>query len=340
MKAFNPLSPTFFTLFTHLLLCQAICYYPSGDVAPQDLPCNDEAGQAACCGPAYVCLSNGICMSSGLEKQLPNQALYVRGSCTDKDWRSSKCPSFCVDPAKGHKLDGGIGIKKCPNRSDDTYHCDDGQPFDCDLLDNVLSFQGTPTVMTTIGVARSTTQLSTTTTTTTTSSLSSATTTLSSSTTPSPTPNSKPTSDPSNSVTANVAPAESSSSPGSSPQPSDSQPSNGLIIGLAVAVPSGVLGLAAAGLTFFWSRRKLKRAANARTQGTTTTNNSGMEQAPAKMDGPPVPGYINGYNMYHHHYKPPEPGLAVAEAWVPPTELPGGTGVNPVAWELPGGNRY
>jgi hypothetical protein len=81
-------------------------------------------------------------MSSGLEKQLPNQALYVRGSCTDKGWRSSKCPSFCVDPSKGDKLDGGIGIKKCPNRNDDTYYCDDGQPFDCDSLDNVLSFQG------------------------------------------------------------------------------------------------------------------------------------------------------------------------------------------------------
>ncbi|KAK4233538.1 hypothetical protein C8A03DRAFT_38742 [Achaetomium macrosporum] len=324
MKAFNPFASSSLVLFTHILLCHAICYYPSGDVAPQDLPCQDETDQAACCGPAYICLSNGICKSSGLEKQLPNQALYVRGSCTDKDWRSSKCPSFCVDPEKGHKLDGGIGIKKCPNRDDDTYYCDDGQPFDCDTLENILSFQGTPTVMTTIGVARST-QSSTTTTPTSS--------TLSSPTTPLTTQNSNP--------TESAVPAESSTS--GAPQPSGSQQSNGLTIGLAVAVPIGVLGLAAAGLTFFWSRRKLKRATNAggAQGGTTTATNAttaAMEQAPPNKNEGPVGGYVNGYMYYPH--KAPEPGPAVAEAWVPPAELPGATGLHPAAWELPGRNRY
>lgn len=143
MRAFN--SPLLFSFVfsRHILPSFAICYYPSGDVAPQDVPCQDETDESPCCGPAYICLSNGICMSSGLERQLPNQAQYVRGSCTDKDWRSSKCPSFCVNPANNDKLDGGIGIRKCTGRDDDTYYCDNGTDFDCDTLENVLSFQGT-----------------------------------------------------------------------------------------------------------------------------------------------------------------------------------------------------
>jgi hypothetical protein len=192
--------------------------------------------------------------------------------------------------------------------------------------------------MTTIGVARS--SQSSTTTTTTTTSPSSATTPLPSSTTSPVIQSSKPASESSDSVTENAAPAQSSSS-SATPQPSDSgspKPSNGLTIGLAVAIPIGVLGLAAAGLTFFWSRRKLKRAANAGAQVTAINR---MEQhGPPRNDGPLMPGYANAYNMYPHHYKTPEPGLTVAEAWVPPAELPGVTCGHPAAWELPGGNRY
>jgi hypothetical protein len=76
------------------------------------------------------------------------QAEYVRGSCADKEWRSSKCPSFCVNPANNDKLDGGIGMKKCPGRTDNTYYYDDGADFYCQKqLENVLSFQGSKAIL-------------------------------------------------------------------------------------------------------------------------------------------------------------------------------------------------
>ena len=131
-----------FLLFTVFIsLTSAICYYPNGDASPQDLPCNDETDHSTCCGPGYACLSNNICVPTGLEKQIPNAAKYVRGSCTDKTWRSGDCPNFCVNPAHGDTLDGGIGMARCPGNRD-MYYCMDGWPFDCVKGDNVLSFSG------------------------------------------------------------------------------------------------------------------------------------------------------------------------------------------------------
>lgn len=81
-------------------------------------------------------------MATGLEKQIPNAAKYDRGSCTDKTWRSSECPNFCVNAANGDTLNGGIGIAKCPGNLD-MYYCMDGAQFNCKDGDNVLSFSGT-----------------------------------------------------------------------------------------------------------------------------------------------------------------------------------------------------
>jgi len=137
--------PSFWLL---LLLCRllfpanAICYYPSGDVSPQDSPCHDGTA-STCCGPGYACLDNNICIATGLERQLPNEVLYVRGSCTDKTWRSGNCPNFCVNPANNDKLDGGIGMQQCPGLLS-SFYCMDGAPFDCKSGENVVSFQGMP----------------------------------------------------------------------------------------------------------------------------------------------------------------------------------------------------
>ncbi|KXX78531.1 hypothetical protein MMYC01_204954 [Madurella mycetomatis] len=229
-------------------------------------------------------------MSSGLERQLPNQAQYVRGSCTDKDWRSSKCPSFCVNPANNDKLDGGIGIRKCSGRDDDTYYCDNGADFDCDTLENVLSFQGTPTALTTIGIVPTSSSSP--------SSPSTAPTTASSST--ATTTSSTELSEASNAAQSSATDGAESATSSDTP-PSDS-PSNGLIIGLAVGIPIGVLGLAAAAFMFFWSRRKLRGSGQS----------SVLQHPPLDerhMAGYPYTDRINGY-----YQKTPEP----AEAWVPP----------------------
>ncbi len=79
----------------------AICYYPDASTAPQDTPCLNSAGDTFCCGEGYVCLSNRICKSVAATNDPNSQSTYVRGSCTDPTWRSSACPSFCIDPRFG-----------------------------------------------------------------------------------------------------------------------------------------------------------------------------------------------------------------------------------------------
>ncbi|KAH9990376.1 hypothetical protein F4779DRAFT_610077 [Xylariaceae sp. FL0662B] len=139
----------------------SICYYPDGSVAPQDTPCQDASAESTCCGQGYACLSNNICMATGDEIQKSEASMYVRGSCTDKAWRSSSCPLFCINPKapSNDLIAGGMGIEKCSNTTDDMYYCIDGNMdnVDCDKKLNVLSFKGAPTTVTTIGVAPSTT---------------------------------------------------------------------------------------------------------------------------------------------------------------------------------------
>ena len=118
----------------------SICYYPDGSVSPQDTPCRDDTAQSTCCGQGYACLSNSICAATGKEIQKPGATLYVRGSCTDKTWRSGDCPLFCLNP-QYDDVGGGEGIGKCPGENQ-LYYCIDSQPVNCSADKNVLIFEG------------------------------------------------------------------------------------------------------------------------------------------------------------------------------------------------------
>lgn len=62
------------------------CHYPDGTVALTDIPCNNHGSAAACCGPNYYCLSNGLCWGD----------LHLgRGSCTDPTWQAPGCAELC-----------------------------------------------------------------------------------------------------------------------------------------------------------------------------------------------------------------------------------------------------
>jgi hypothetical protein len=137
-------NPLFVVLLLSLIAAtDAVCYYPNGNVSPQDTPCQDTTAHSTCCGQGYACLSNRICMATGDELQKPGASLYVRGACTDPTWRSSECPNFCVnpDPPFRDNVAGGHGIAKCPGTKD-IYRCIDGAASDCGTQQNVLVFQG------------------------------------------------------------------------------------------------------------------------------------------------------------------------------------------------------
>ena len=62
------------------------CYSPNGQTLTTDEPCDPEANASACCPSSAFCLSGGMCIEAGT---------VSRGSCTDANWDSSACASFC-----------------------------------------------------------------------------------------------------------------------------------------------------------------------------------------------------------------------------------------------------
>lgn len=261
----EPLSTLIALLLLFTSTCSAICYFPDGTTAPQDVPCNDDTGHSACCGQGYACLSNGVCTATGDELQKAGSSTYVRGSCTDSSWRSSSCPSFCVSPLYDN-VAGGNGMGLCEGTTDVLFYCIDMLSYNCTTQENVLLFLGertaysnagapradsiwptpdTPAVLTTIGVAAS-----------------------SSATTSSPTsmPLTSATTSSTSSVLATSIPAggavssSTTSLPTASNMTKDSgQPQKGTIIGAAVGASIAGVAAGAAGLWFFLRARKGRR---------------------------------------------------------------------------------
>jgi len=65
------------------------CYYPNGQLADGLSPCNTTAPVSHCCRNGDVCVTNGLCFSTGL-------MAVVRRGCTDKTFNSTLCPQQCA----------------------------------------------------------------------------------------------------------------------------------------------------------------------------------------------------------------------------------------------------
>ena len=44
------------------------CYYPDAILQPRDTPCHPNAKQSNCCAPEDICLSNGLCYRSNINR--------------------------------------------------------------------------------------------------------------------------------------------------------------------------------------------------------------------------------------------------------------------------------
>ncbi|KAE8441298.1 hypothetical protein EG329_005528 [Mollisiaceae sp. DMI_Dod_QoI] len=147
----------FLFVFLSFLLAAAdplSCYYPNGDIAPNDTPCDPTANATNatfCCGQGYACLSNMICMSTPAVTGWNGAALYSRGSCTDQTWEGS-CPWFCVQNSDSNSED----MIKCPSTTQDSYCCSSISLCDCESGDSTIDFDSQDVVETTIGVVSST----------------------------------------------------------------------------------------------------------------------------------------------------------------------------------------
>ncbi|KAL2820420.1 hypothetical protein BJX63DRAFT_418500 [Aspergillus granulosus] len=71
-------------------LSTAVCYYPSGNPATEDVQCT-PGENSACCGHGAICLSNGYCLG------IVQPFSLSRGSCTDPTFEIDECAKECLD---------------------------------------------------------------------------------------------------------------------------------------------------------------------------------------------------------------------------------------------------
>ncbi|KAI0505612.1 hypothetical protein F5B22DRAFT_627124 [Xylaria bambusicola] len=97
------------------------CYYPNGEKADGDSPCNPDADASFCCGSSSdnSCLNNLLCQD-GIGR-------VIRGSCTDQSWTDPACPKYCLSFNTG-----GEDLIPCNNVTNDHIsYCCNGAIADC-----------------------------------------------------------------------------------------------------------------------------------------------------------------------------------------------------------------
>ncbi|KAB5533638.1 hypothetical protein GE09DRAFT_1144612 [Coniochaeta sp. 2T2.1] len=217
------------------------CYYPNGAIASDQVPCSD-AQFSACCHRNAICLSNNLCM--GIKQPFT----LGRGSCTDPEWQSERCPQQCqtAQPASGCSiilLNSTAGVNSyCCNSlvlspGKDQPVCDVGSPF---FLPDATPVEGRGALA---AIAN-------------TNPPSSTSSTPSSSETSSPASLSTSTTSQCPSTTA-VSPACGPSN-GTAPVADKPQPYRDAAIGVGVGVPLGVMAIGFLAWAM-WERRKRKK---------------------------------------------------------------------------------
>ncbi|KAF5501652.1 hypothetical protein CGCS363_v007380 [Colletotrichum siamense] len=232
-----------------------------------------------------------MCQATGSELQKDSATELVRGSCTDKPWRSSSCPLFSINPETDN-VGGGIGVAKCQNTEQELYYCINAvqDQVNCTAKQNVLFFQQPAIAITTIGVHP-------------TSSITRITTTPETSTSiPSSVVTSAATFDPSRLSRQSQLITNSATE---SPTPnSDSQPApasdRSVTIGAAVGASIGILALGAFGIWLFFF---LSRQRQARERTSDDGTSSYTAQSPASHRVYEAWRPTVGYN---HHLRPQE----------------------------------
>ena len=67
------------------------CYFPAGNVADNNVPCNPDAAVSSCCSEQSFCLANGLC----LVNNDPDTVEFARGACTDPTFEDPACFQQC-----------------------------------------------------------------------------------------------------------------------------------------------------------------------------------------------------------------------------------------------------
>ena len=86
---------TFWLFYTY---AEAQCYFPGGDLAPKQSPCNPYAYTTLCCPFGWTCFSNNLCIVTDLGAVNGDFPIgtAIRGTCTNPLWNNSECGGFCL----------------------------------------------------------------------------------------------------------------------------------------------------------------------------------------------------------------------------------------------------
>ena len=67
------------------------CYFPAGNVAHNNVPCDPDAAVSACCSHRSFCLANGLCLVNDDKDTVE----FARGACTDPTFQDPACFQHC-----------------------------------------------------------------------------------------------------------------------------------------------------------------------------------------------------------------------------------------------------
>ena len=93
-----PWDPSLWALLYAIRLCQGQCYFPGGDLAADDRPCDQFAFTSLCCPFGWTCFSSKICIITNPDTATEDLPIgtSIRGTCTNPDWNNDVCGDFCL----------------------------------------------------------------------------------------------------------------------------------------------------------------------------------------------------------------------------------------------------
>ncbi|KAF7911362.1 uncharacterized protein EAF01_002869 [Botrytis porri] len=215
---------------------------------------NSTTGHSSCCAAGAICFSNGVCQQANGDVQD-----YLRVGCTDPTWQDPACLNQCNSYARSSTA----GIRFCNGAITSTteYCCDTGANgvgsfACCDNDSDIFNISPVAKLLAQVPLDytfSSSSSSPSTSSASSTSATSSATTSSISTTT---------TSSSSTVATSESAASQTSTAPLPSATSSSSSSNHAVAIGAGIAIPCGILAIAALGWFLWRKRRASKQQAN------------------------------------------------------------------------------
>ena len=113
---------------------QGQCYFPGGNLAIDHRPCDPHAFTSLCCQNGWTCLDNGLCIVTDPITNFANPSVgsSARGACTNPQWNSTACGSFCLSMYLTNMPKNSVAfLRGLTPHLDDPVNANDGTVISC-----------------------------------------------------------------------------------------------------------------------------------------------------------------------------------------------------------------